>query len=526
MPSRYWLGALGAAGLILWSAGASASPRHDACADAGDGFFFGVSSYGDLRDWAGAANAQGAEFKMLYVYILAAGMENPPDFEHYYVRPFAETAISIGATPVFTFYQLLDIGKAAGFTGSESAIVQVTLDDDAAMRTYFDNFVWLLKIADTLEKPPLIQVEPDSWGFMMWAFGVEGNADATSVPVSVASSGLPELAGFPNHAGGFGQALLALRDQYAPEARMGFHASNFRSGTRPEVVAGFYQSVGEWDVLVSEEPHVAGPNWWEPWPEDALATNLDWMKSVTDAAGVPMLLWQMSLGFEGQLLNPALDPRNVERFAQAGVVGLLFEHIAHRGETDPDLIRADGDAGAVPPPDAPTDGTAGGMRAEMVTYAAEPQPWPNGSLCATGSGGSGGSEAGAPSTGGTGGDTPGSGGSPAGRGGSTGGTTGGSTSGGSGGTAQAGSAMGGAGSSGAATAGAGPSDPSTATGGKSASDTKQTSAASTDDGSCACSTPGGMHRAVSSDWLKAAALLAFGVAGRARRKRHGGARRS
>jgi hypothetical protein len=114
---------------------AHAAPRHDFCRDAGPSFFFGVSSYGDLREWAGEANAAGADFKMLYVYVLAGGMENPSDFETYYLRPFADAAIAIDATPVFTFYQLLDIGRAQGFGGTEAEVVRATLQDDGAMRT-------------------------------------------------------------------------------------------------------------------------------------------------------------------------------------------------------------------------------------------------------------------------------------------------------------------------------------------------------------------------------------------------------
>jgi hypothetical protein len=163
---------------------------------------------------------------------------------------------------------------------------------------------------------------------------------------------------------------------------MGWHASNFRAGTRPDVVVDFYATMGDWDVLVSEEPHVTGADWWEPWPEDAVATNLDWMQTVTDGSGLPLLLWQMPIGFEGRLLDPSLSPRGVERFAEAGVVGVLFEHIAHRGETDPDAIRADGDSGAVPPADAVTDGTAAGLREQMIAYARDPMRFPAGSVCA------------------------------------------------------------------------------------------------------------------------------------------------
>jgi hypothetical protein len=47
--------------------------------------------------------------------------------------------------------------------------------------------------------------------------------DAEGIPVALAAAGHSALTGksFPDTAGGLGQALLYLRDTYAPELRMG-----------------------------------------------------------------------------------------------------------------------------------------------------------------------------------------------------------------------------------------------------------------------------------------------------------------
>ena len=364
-----------------------AAPRHDLCQDVGDSFAFGVSSYGALRQWASEAKSQyGADFRFLYVYILAGGMDDPDNFAEWYVTPFVQTAKDMGAVPVLTFYQLLDLGKAAGYAGSEAEIVKSALASPTVMSTYFAHFVWLLDLAADLGPPIVVHSEPDSWGFMMWAMGVEGNDDPTSIDVKVTASGYPEVAGFADNAAGFGQALVALRESHAPEVRLGWHASNFRAGTHPEVVASFYAQVGDWDVLVGEHPHVEaeGASWWDPWDEQRMQVNLDWLDTVTAAAGLPWIFWQEPIGVDYHLIDDPSDLATLQRFVDRGAVAFAFEQIAHAGEDDPDDIRASGMFGEVPPPGHPAGGTAADMRARVAAYSQSPLSWPAGSICDTG----------------------------------------------------------------------------------------------------------------------------------------------
>jgi len=400
--------------MASFPATALAAPHHDICSDLDGAVRFGVSSYGSLRDWAPEAKAQhGADFRLLYVYILAGGMDDPDNFKQWYVEPFLQTAVDMDAIPVLTFYQLLDLGKAAGFQGGHEAdIVAQSLANPSIMHTYFDNYVWLLEIAATFPPPVVVHVEPDSWGFMMWAMGVEGNDDPTSIPVRVDASGHPDAAGFADNAAGLGQALVAMRDKHAPEVRLGWHASNFRVGTRPEVVVSFFSQMGDWDLLVGEYPHV-DPNpasWWDSWEPAAVETNVTWLSTVTTGTGLPLLLWQTPIGAtDWHLLGAPEAPDNLLQFAGAGVAGVLFEHIAFHNETDPDSIRADGDFGTPPPTGSPAGGTAADMRARVTGYS--PLTFPLGSVCGSsgaggggsGAGGTAGSSGGASGAGGTGG---------------------------------------------------------------------------------------------------------------------------
>lgn len=372
---------------LLITSESAAEPRHDICRDVGDSFAFGVSTYGSLRDWAPAAIEQGADFRFLYVYILNGGMDDPENFEEWYVRPMAEATIDAGATPVFTFYQLLDLGRAAGYSGSEPEVVQRALDDSSVMQTYFDNFIWLLRVAEDLPEPAIVHVEPDSWGFMMWAMGVEGNADPTTVSVRVASSGNADLADLPDDASGLGRALVRLRDLYGPSVRLGWHASNFRVGTRPEVVVDFFSQMGDWDVLIGEHFHYEDDEatWWEPWSTDRIDINIDWLTTVVDGTGLPFMFWQEPIGSpDWHLLGEDESRATLRRIVDGGGIAMMFEHIAHRGESDPDDIRASGDLGTTPPFGHEAGGTAADMRERVTAYASAPMRWTDGSICASG----------------------------------------------------------------------------------------------------------------------------------------------
>jgi hypothetical protein len=152
----------------------------------------------------------------------------------------------------------------------------------------------------------------------------------------VALDGHPELAGqnFPSDAGGLGQAMLYLRDQRAPEVRLGFHASNFRVGTSPEVVIGFYSQLGAWDVIVTEPPHMtgSGSTAWDTSDEDN-RNNLGWLSSVSDATGLPILIWQTYASDADPYLGAWPDNQdNLTLLAENGVAGVLWDPNGNGGD--------------------------------------------------------------------------------------------------------------------------------------------------------------------------------------------------
>src|SRR5262249_55793644 len=73
----------------------------------------------------------------------------------------------------------------------------------------------------------VLHVEPDAWGNIEQ--GSTTN-NAASVTAQVAATGNADLAGLPNTAAGFAQAIKRLRDKYAPNVALGYHLSVWGTG--------------------------------------------------------------------------------------------------------------------------------------------------------------------------------------------------------------------------------------------------------------------------------------------------------
>jgi len=370
-------GGTGATGGTRGSSGGSGATEaaHDFCADVGDRFGMGAAIFGDVgTEWYGQAAEAPSSVDWTYGYLYAT-VDPEEDLEGFtwLVNYRLDTAEEGGASiPTVTFYRMLTVGREHGYGGSEAETVQAMLTDAEAVSDYLDNFIAVLEILDARSTPTLVQVEPDSWGFMMWAFdGVdesEGNPDASAIPVSLAAANHPALAGqtFADDAGGLGQAMLYLRDTYAPSARMGWHASNFRAGTHPEVVTSFYSSVGAWDVIVTEPPHM-NSNGSEAWDESATANqnNLAWLATVSSGTGLPILIWQTYVEDAAPYLGGWPQNRsNLTALAENGVVGVLWDPNGVTGECNYTCAQANA------------------LLDSLSAYSADPLTFPAGNPCA------------------------------------------------------------------------------------------------------------------------------------------------
>src|SRR5262249_31374398 len=129
-------------------------------------------------------------------------------------------------TPVFTYYMLFQ--SAPGLVLREADGINANLHDTPTMTAYFSDLKLFFRRAGAFpDTVVVLHLEPDLWGYLEQ----RATADkAASVSAVVASTGLTDLAGLPNSAVGMAQAVVKLRDTYAPNVLLGYHLSGWGTG--------------------------------------------------------------------------------------------------------------------------------------------------------------------------------------------------------------------------------------------------------------------------------------------------------
>jgi hypothetical protein len=163
----------------------------------------------------------------------------------------------------------------------------------------------------------LLHIEPDLWGYAM-----SKNADPHQVPVSVSAANPTDCSTQEGSFVGFGKCLISMVRKYAPNARVGFHASGWMTGidiggntdTSVDVVAeankaaDFLKACGADQadfVVVETSDRDAGyylkqgqNTFWDV--TNATLPNFHqmftWAKAVAERVGRPLLWWQLPVG--------------------------------------------------------------------------------------------------------------------------------------------------------------------------------------------------------------------------------------
>jgi hypothetical protein len=179
------------------------------------------------------------------------------------------------------------------------------------------------------------------------------------VPAAVASSGDARLAGLPDTAAGFAQAVVRIRDAVAPGVQLGYHMSTWGTGTDPVQQdpslgavdrlaarsAAFYQRLGARFDLVFSDPSdrddgfdrkVNGDHGRSRWTVGDYRRDVRWLGVMHRATGLPIAMWQIPLG-NSKLPNTrgryrdthverllGADGRWRRAYRDAGVVAFLF----------------------------------------------------------------------------------------------------------------------------------------------------------------------------------------------------------
>jgi hypothetical protein len=331
-------------------------------------FGFGVASFGSTLQWPiDVQAATEIQFDYLYWY---QNMDSSLDF----LMKKIQRANDLGALPVITHYQLLDRSKAAGFTGAaQKDIVLQGVEDAGVMLGYFDNVQMVMETAATAGGPMIFQTEPDSTTWLRM-FHTGDTHDATMGHVAVAESGHPDLADLPDTIAGYAQALVRLRDLYAPNVFMGLCEFDNRDGMNPEHSVTFIQSLGtEFDVLFTHHTvkySTKDAGWWDAYDDVAQQRFLTWISTITGATGLKYIHWQTEIGASDYGIMP--DYPSAERITPliaAGSIGVLFDLYSMTGP--PHHQPAHGYA-VSPPTDHPAYNSLDELQERLEGYFAAP----------------------------------------------------------------------------------------------------------------------------------------------------------
>jgi hypothetical protein len=278
---------------------------------------------------------------------------------------------AVGAVPTVVYYALYSLPGG----GQDETYTKLT--NVATMRTYFGELKTMMERARDFDKPVLIVVEPDGFGFLELQ-----TKDNFQSPAQIAATGMPELAALPDTVAGWGLSFLEMRKQVgASKVVLGMVVSawansgdvaSYGGNNLAKAVAGAYKFLAPLGLL----PNVTGATYdlivGDPLDRDAdyyrvtQSQNRWWDASDTAALDVPSFnryaewlrlwnttarkrwaLWQIPCGNSASpnacnggykdnrpeyFFAPDADggypaaAAHRAKYADAGVVALLFGH--------------------------------------------------------------------------------------------------------------------------------------------------------------------------------------------------------
>jgi hypothetical protein len=274
-----------------------------------------------------------------------------------FVTYYIEDSVASNITPVFTYYMLYQSNP--GVSQGETAGIVTNLQNTQTMTAYYNDLKLFFQRAGEAQGPVVLHIEPDLWGFMQSSKG----DDATALSVKVSSTGLSDLAGLAENGRGFAQAVVKLRDRYAPNVRLAYHLSTWGAGQDPVLSnpsdaqidqlatksANFYQSLqANFDIVFAEftdrdagfKQYVYGDGGASWWDAADFSRNVRYLTKFVSVAQKRVVMWQIPLGnkkmramnnswdhYQDNKVEWLLDDSartNLQAYAQAGVVAFLF----------------------------------------------------------------------------------------------------------------------------------------------------------------------------------------------------------
>ena len=252
------------------------------------------------------------------------------------------------------------VQSSPGNVLAEADSVYTNLQNHSTMNAYFSDHKLFFERAGTFAPTRvLLHVEPDMWGFMQ---SRSVGDDATTVLAQVASSGMPDLVGLPDTLSGVAQAVVRLRDVYAPNVQLAYHLSVWGTGNDiaysdppdPEVqalatrAANYYASLdASFDVVFTEfsdrdaafKQYVYGDGGASWWDEADFDRNRLFLTTFSDVSQKRIVMWQIPLGntvmramdntwnhYQDNRVEWLIDDPNahLQEYIDAGVIAFLF----------------------------------------------------------------------------------------------------------------------------------------------------------------------------------------------------------
>jgi hypothetical protein len=279
-----------------------------------------------------------------------------------FVQRFIASAEQDGLIPMFTYYIILPASGVAEGTSEVTSAAR----DAAFMALYFNDFRFFLQQVGTHNA--IIHIEPDFWGYAAQAARAAAT-DAHGLPAAVATANTPDCATQENSIAGLGRCMVAMVRKYAPNAKVGLHASPWGAGydvvanTDPTLdIAGQGQSTAvflaacgasESDVVIADisdrdagyYQSVGRNTWLDPTDKQlpTFAQIFVWSRAVSNGVGKPMLWWQIPVGNMGlpDITNAWKDNKvdyffdHTDRVVASGAIGMAFGAGAS-GQTTPE----------------------------------------------------------------------------------------------------------------------------------------------------------------------------------------------
>jgi hypothetical protein len=236
--------------------------------------------------------------------------------------------------PMVTYYQWLHV------SGVAEGVDQVTaLTDTAKLTRYFADYRFLLKTLGSTRA--ILHLEPDFWGYGMRA-GVDPHASAASVRAANSK----DCDDQEDNLAGFGRCLIKMARKYAPNAKVGLHASAWSTGfsgvsneqasfdvvAEAAKLAAFMVEVGAGrgdyiasDMIDRDAAWYAARGtdvWWDETNTTLpnFTQALTWGGAIAQGVGLPLVWWQLPVG------NMSLPNQN--KAWQDNRVDYLFAHTA------------------------------------------------------------------------------------------------------------------------------------------------------------------------------------------------------